>query len=360
MFAAILIADDDYKMPPKAIVDIVDAPKTPNISISPNKKYVLFLGKPSLLSIKELSQPELRLAGIRINPATNGRSRASTYNSIKLKNIKSGKEKKITGIPLNATILQTSWSPDENYIAVAVIINEKINLYLAQTKSGRAKLLVNKALNTAYGRPMYWLSNSSGLIVKTVPSKRGPAPVKNTDPQGPVIQESLGIVSPARTYQDLLSSPYDEDLFSYYMTSQVLHVNLKGKVKKVGKPGVIKRAEPSPDGKFILMETIHKPYSYLVPLYRFPTFIEVYGIDGSLIELLRDIPLAETIPIGRDAVIEGPRSFGWRSDVGSSIYYITALDGGDPNLETSFRDEVFTIDAPFKGVSPKSLTKLST
>ena len=358
IFAAILIADDDYKMPPKAIVDIVDAPKIPNISISPNKKYVLFLGKPSLISIKELSQPELRLAGIRINPATNGRSRASTYNSIKLKNIKSGKEKKITGIPLNAAILQASWSPDENHIAIAVIVNEKISLYLAQTKSGRAKLLVNKALNTAYGRPMYWLSNSSGLIVKTVPSKRGPAPVKNTDPQGPVIQESLGIVSPARTYQDLLSSPYDEDLFSYYMTSQVLHVNLKGKVKKVGKPGVIKRAEPSPDGKFILMETIHKPYSYLVPLYRFPTFIEVYGIDGRLIELLRDIPLAETIPIGRDAVMEGPRSFGWRSDVGSSIYYVTALDGGDPNVETSFRDEIFTIDAPFKGVSPKSLTKL--
>ena len=75
------------------------------------------------------------------------------------------------------------------------------------------------------------IESSSGLIVKTVPSKRGPAPVKNTDPQGPVIQESLGIVSPARTYQDLLSSPYDEDLFSYYMTSQVLHVNLKGKVK---------------------------------------------------------------------------------------------------------------------------------
>ena len=353
-----LIADDGYKMPPKAIVDIVDAPKTPNISISPNKKYLLLLGKPSLISIEELSQSELKLAGIRINPATNGRSRASTYNSITIKNIESSEEKKINGIPRGAAILQTSWSPDGNHIAIAVIVDKKISLYVAQTKNGRAKLLVNKALNTAYGTPMYWLSDSRGLIIKTIIDRRGPAPTDNTTPAGPILQENLGIVSPARTYQDLLSSPYDEDLFDYYMTSQVLHVNLKGKIKKVGKPGVIKRAEPSPDGKFILMETIHRPYSYLVPLYRFPTLVEIYDINGRLVESLRDIPLAETIPIGRDAVIEGPRSFGWRSDVGSTIYYVTALDGGDPNVKINFRDEIFTLDAPFKGVSPHSLTKL--
>ena len=353
-----LIADDGYKMPPKAIVDIVDAPKTPNISISPNKEYLLLLGKPSLISIEELSQSELKLAGIRINPATNGRSRASTYNSVTIKNIDSSEEKKINGIPRGAAILQTSWSPDGKHIAIAVIVDKKINLYVAQTKNGRAKLLVNKALNTAYGTPMYWLSDSRGLIIKTIIDRRGPAPTDNTTPTGPILQENLGIVSPARTYQDLLSSPYDEDLFDHYMTSQVLHVNLKGKIKKVGKPGVIKRAEPSPDGKFILMETIHRPYSYLVPLYRFPTLVEIYDINGRLVESLRDIPLAETIPIGRDAVIKGPRSFGWRSDVGSTIYYVTALDGGDPNIKIDFRDEIFTLDAPFKGVSPHSLTKL--
>ena len=120
-------------------------------------------------------------------------------------------------------------------------------------------MLFNKALNSIYGSPMFWLGDSKGLIVKSVPDRRGSAPVSATTPPGPIIQENLGIVSPARTYQDLLTSPHDEDLFDYYLTSQVLHVNLKGKVRKVGKPGVIKRAEPSPNGKFILMETIHKP-----------------------------------------------------------------------------------------------------
>ena len=69
------------------------------------------------------------------------------------------------------------------------------------------------------------------------------------------------------------------------------------------------------------------------------------------------MPLAESIPIGRDAVIDGPRSFGWRSDVESTIYFTEALDGGDPRVEVSFQDEVFTLKSPFNG-SPKSLIKL--
>ena len=231
--AGVLIADDGYKMPPKAIVDIVDAPMTPRISISPDKKHVLLLERPSLPSIKELAQPELRLAGVRINPTVNGRSRAAVYTSITIKNIETGKEKRVSGFPRNAAILQTSWSPDGNHIAVSAIVNEAIHLFLAQTKNGRAKMLFNKALNSIYGSPMFWLGDSKGLIVKSVPDRRGSAPVSATTPPGPIIQENLGIVSPARTYQDLLTSPHDEDLFDYYLTSQVLHVNLKGKVKKL-------------------------------------------------------------------------------------------------------------------------------
>ena len=90
----------------------------------------------------------------------------------------------------------------------------------------------------------------------------------------------------------------------------MFYVNLKGKAKKVGKPGVIKRAEPSPDGKFVLMETIHKPYSYLVPLYRFPTLVEIYSIDGNLIEpleifrLLKQSQLVETLSLkARDRLV---------------------------------------------------------
>ncbi len=190
-----------------------------------------------------------------------------------------------------------------------------------------------------------------------LPKGRGNPPEKLTIPSGPVIQENAGQKSPARTYQDLLTNAHDEALFEYYMHAQVVHVSLKGKTKKIGQSGIIRRAEPSPDGEYILMETIHRPFSYLVPVYRFPTRIEIINKNGKHVHTLRDMPLAESIRIGRDAVIDGPRSFGWRSDVGSTIYFTEALDGGDPRVEVSFQDEVFTLKSPFNG-SPKSLIKL--
>ena len=142
------------------------------------------------------------------------------------------------------------------------------------------------------------------------------------------------------------------------MNAQVVYVNLKGKTKKIGQPGIIRRNEPSPDGNYILLETIHKPFSYLVPLYRFPILIEVLDIEGNPVHTLRDIPLAESIPIGRDAVISGPRSFGWRADLGATIYYVEALDGGDPNVIIEHRDQVYTIDPPFN-VNPEPFVKLN-
>ena len=109
---------------------------------------------------------------------------------------------------------------------------------------------------------------------------------------------------------------------------------------------------------YILMETIHRPYSYLVPIYRFPTLVQVLDSKGKTIHTLRDMPLAESIPIGRDAVISGPRSFGWRSDVGSTIYYVNALDEGNPNVDVPFRDELFSLSPPFTNTEAQPLIKL--
>jgi len=358
LFLSSLSADDGYKMPPKSIIDLVDAPVTPNISLSPDKKHILILERSSLPSIEELSQPELRLAGLRINPFTNGRSRSNNYKSIIIQNINSGKQKKVKGLPKNSTISSVIWSPNGKQIAISLINGNQINLYLAETKNGKAKLLINRPLNTIYGSSVYWLNDSKGLIIKAIVENRGDEPKLNTVPNGPIIQENLGKVSPARTYQDLLSSPYDEDLFDYYMSAQVLYVSIKGKMKKIGNPGIIRRAEPSPDGNYILMETIHRPYSYLVPIYRFPTLVQVLDSKGKTIHTLRDMPLAESIPIGRDAVISGPRSFGWRSDVGSTIYYVNALDEGDPNVDVPFRDELFSLSPPFTNTEAQPLIKL--
>ena len=338
---------DDYKMPPKAIADLVDAPGTPGVSVSPNKKHILILERSSLPSIEELSQPELRLAGLRINPATNGRSRTRYYTGMIIQDMDSGKQKRVKGLPKNGRISNVSWSPNAKHIAMTVTHDAQINLYLVKAASGRASLLLKAPLNAIYGSPFSWLSDSKSILAKTILSGRGEPPRSSLVPQGPVIQENMGKVAPVRTYQDLLTNAQDEALFAYYMNAQMVLVNLKGKAKNIGKPGMIRFAEPSPNGKYILMKTIHRPFSYLVPVYRFPMRVDVLNIHGKTISVLRDIPLAESLPKGFGAVLTGPRSFGWRADAGAVIYYVNALDGGDPKAAADFRDEIFTMNAPF-------------
>ena len=350
-------AENDYKMPPKAIADLVDAPGTPGVSVSPNKKHILILERASLPSIEELSQPELRLAGLRINPATNGRSRTRYYTGMIIQDLGSGAQKRVKGLPKNGRISNVSWSPNAKHIAVTVTHGAQINLYLVKAASGRASLLLKTPLNAIYGSPFSWLSDSKNILAKTILSGREEPPRPSLVPQGPVIQENMGKIAPVRTYQDLLSNADDEALFAYYMNAQMVLVNLKGKAKNIGKPGMIRFAEPSPNGKYILMKTIHRPFSYLVPVYRFPMRVDVLDINGKTISVLRDMPLAESLPKGFGAVLTGPRSFDWRADAGAVIYYVNALDGGDPKAAADFRDEIFTMDAPFNQ-SAESLMQL--
>jgi dipeptidyl aminopeptidase/acylaminoacyl peptidase len=201
-------------------------------------------------------------------------------------------------------------------------------------------------LNAVLTDPISWLSNSS-LAVLAVPDHRGPVPTHSEIPTGPVVQENDGKATPAPTYEDLLKTPYDENVFEYYATSQLAVVKLAGPLSKLGKPGVFARLEASPDGRFVFTEELHRPFSYHEPYERFPQRREVFSIASGEAKVLDDAPLIDNLPIDRDAVEPGPRDFGWRADQPATIYWVKAADGGDPKAQAIVRDRVYTLDAPF-------------
>ncbi|MHC4119215.1 MAG: prolyl oligopeptidase family serine peptidase [Planctomycetota bacterium] len=351
------LAAADYQMPPKAIADLVDAPPTPGVLRDPNNRWLLLLERPNLISLEELAQPELRLAGMRINPRTHGPSRSPYYTALKLLSIEQGHEIPIKGLPDDAQIRNVSFSPDGKYIAFVLTRANSQDLWVADVDTGSARNLLADRISSVYGSPFTWLGDSETLICKAVPEGMGPAPAAQTVPTGPVIQESSGKKAPARTYQDLLKNSYDEAMFEYLSRVQVIRVTLSGEQQAIGKAGIIRRAKPSPDGKYILVETVHKPFSYLVPAYRFPYRVEVWDLDGNVVKQIADLPLSEEIPIAFGAVPTGPRSFGWRSDAPATLYWVEAQDGGDPKAEAQIRDKVYTLVAPFTA-DPKVLASL--
>src|SRR5687768_6585177 len=66
LFAQTQPASSGYLLPPKEIVDILDAPPPPTVEVSPSREVVALLERVSMPTIAELSQPPmLRLAGVR-------------------------------------------------------------------------------------------------------------------------------------------------------------------------------------------------------------------------------------------------------------------------------------------------------
>ena len=336
-----------YRTPSQVLVDIIDAPPTPSVSIDPNEEWMLLTVRPSLAPIAELAERELRLAGLRINPRIYAPSRTRYSTSMKLRRISDLTEREITGLPKEPRIGNVRWSPDGAHIAFTHTTEKGVELWVAEVATGKAKRLTRTLLNLIAESPT-WLSDNKTLVCTVLPTGRRSEPEAPKAPSGPVIQENIGQTAPARTYQDLLTNSYDEALFEYYLTSQVAKVTLKGKVTRLSDAGLIRNVSPSPDGEYLLVETIHRPFSYLVTNSRFPKRVEVWDLNGRVVRQIADLPLQEGVPIPSGSVPTGPRSFGWRADAAATLTWTEALDGGDAGAKAEVRDQVYMLAAPFQ------------
>ncbi len=357
LLAVPALAQDDplaYQTPAPELAALVDAPRTPAVSLAPGGETMALLAQPSAPPVAELAEPELGLAGVRINPRTTGPSRASGYTGVTLRSVTGDDERPVTGFPAGARLRSPSWSPDGSALAVLVDREARVELYTVDVATARARLAVGNAVNDAAPGAAYaWLPSSDALVVRIVPTDRVAAPAEVVVPTGPVVQESMGEAAPARTYQDLLESPRDEALFDHYMTGQLVVVPLAHDehARGVGPAGVITSFDPSPDGRYLLTETRHRPYSYLVPWARFPNRVEVWDLaTGDRVAMVHDAPLAERVPIAFGSVPTGPRGHEWRADAPATLVWAEAQDGGDAGAPADVRDRLVTLDAPFTGV----------
>lgn len=347
---ATLIAQDNYMVPSQELVDLVDGVRTPAVSVSPDRQTILLQERPALPSIEELAQPELRLAGIRINPNTNGPSRPGYVTGFTLRNIETGEDRQVTGLPENPRIINVSWAPDGSHFAFLLITDNSLDLWIADAGRAAAKKLYGgKINNTYYGSPFGWSRDGSSLLVQTVPADRGPKPERSLLPGGPVIQENIGEARPARTFQDLLQNSHDEELFDYYFTSQLVDISLTGELTYLGEPAIYRSVSLSPDNRFILVNKTERPYSYRVPAFRFPQNIQVLDREGNLVHQFAELPLADDVPIAFSATTKGPRSISWRNDVSATLTWVEALDEGDPSIDVPYRDRFFSLENPFMG-----------
>lgn len=353
--SAIVLAQEPYKLPPKEVIDIVNAPPPPRATISPVGDVMLLVEYELMPSIAYMAQPLLRLAGMRILPKYNARQMTIFYTGLTIKRIKDGITTNIA-LPEGAKLGFPQWSHDGQWLAFLRYADTGAELWVADVRDGKAKALTGPVINATLNSGFTWLPDNRHLIVHAILENRGAPPEKQAVPIGPNIQETSGKVSKVWTYQDLLSTPYDESLFDYYTASQLFEIDiLSGRSRKVGSPGIYLHADPSPDGEYLLVYRIKKPYSYSVPYYSFTHCLEIWNREGELIHLLADLPLADEVPIR--GVPKGPRSLEWRPLRPATLIWIEALDEGDPEKTVLHRDKLMTLSVPFKD-EPKEIMKI--
>lgn len=360
-----LAQSSSYQLPPPALQAIVDQVRAPSGRLSPRRDLLAMIKTPSLPSIVEVAQPELKLAGLRINPRTYSRSRFSFGEDLWLMDLASRKEMPIAGLPANLRLADLTWSPDQRSIAFTHVALGGVELWVVDVAGRAARRLFAQPLNTVYGTGFAWMPESKQLLVRLRPKDQGEAPSMVAIPTGPNTQDALagGAQRQVRTLQDLLKNENDAKVFDHYVTSQLALADLNGGLNNVGDSARILSASVAPDGAHLLVQTIERPYSYVVASGSFPRRIEVLSLGANgptrLVHTVAKLPLEEGLPPGNDAVRKGVRNVSWRSDAPATLVWAEAQDGGDPAKAAEFRDFVFMSAAPFT-TQPTILAKLTS
>lgn len=394
-------AEEPYRLPPQAVLDILDAPAAPQFSLSPNNQWLVITDRDlDYSTIAELAEPMLMLAGTRFKQYPDSRIEKIGITRLVLRHLTNAVERIIlppeggriasvawvrdatsagelayavihngamtvhlydaaTGVDrlvptpgLEGKVADLSFTRDGRWLAFTATTREGVSLWLADTRHATARQVPDLHLNHVNGG-YSWTSGRLPLLVRAVVPNRGAPPPPPEVPAGPIIQESFGRAAQGRTFQDLLKTPHDEQLFEYYFTSQIFRVDENASVTSLGKPGIFKTVTSSPDGNYLLASTIQRPYSYQVGMSLFPCRTEVWTPSGELVRLVLEDPLRENLPSARDAVLPGIRSISWRPDAPATLVMVEALDDGDPQKQVPKRDRVSLLDAPFQ--DPPSL-----
>src|SRR5215471_9074988 len=317
-----------YMQPPKSVVDVFDADPLPQAMVSPNHQVMALISARQHPSIAELAQPMYRLAGARINPKTNGPRIGGNIYKIVVKTIATGADKKVT-LPAQARVSNVRFSPDGSHLSFLNTKDAAIEVWVADVTTGTAKAVSGtERANATTGDPCDWLNDNVTLVCEMVPAGRGPAPQEPEVPAGPNVQENSGKAAPAATYEDLLKTTFDDSLFEYYFTSQLVAINTAtGAKSPFGHPAIFENVTPSPGGEYVLVTTIKRPFSHLIPMNGFPHDVEVLARKDGASKKLADVPTREGTTL--TGVEPGPRGHHWRADQPATIVWVEALDGGD-------------------------------
>lgn len=339
-----------YQKAPAAMEEILNATMSRGRVISSNGKWIVLLEKPAYPSLSELPDSSIKLGGLQVDISKRAKVQIG-YTSIALKNVDEEGMVEFSGLPKTPHISEVVFSPDNQNIAFINTQAKGAELWLASVQTKTCTKLSANFVNNLMGKTFQWLPDGKTLLVKTTTSQQKP-PLNEND-LAPIVEESLGGAAPSITFPDVLKTEKQKQWFDYYATTQLQMIDLEGKAVNYFLPDVIKDFDCSPDGNYVMLHILQKPYSSTLPFTGFKQKVILCDKKGLVNKNLAEIPSSDYLPQGFDAVTLGAREFGWRADKPATYFYVEAQDLGDPAKKSTIRDIVYTQEV--SNPSPKKL-----
>jgi len=333
-----------WQSPPTEVLEVLHAPQFPHVWTAPTGEYLLLADPVLYPPLAELAAPMHKLAGIRVNPAINGHHGRHGSTAPRLLRVENGVTISLV-LPAEAELYDVRWTADGQRFALIVKHTDHIGLWVGSV-AGELSQIEGLALNPLLGNPVSWLPDQEHLLVRRLP-ERGPAPEPPAIPAGPDILESSG-ASARSTYEarNLLETAHDDALFEYYATSELVIVTpTTRQIKVIGAPALYTLTHFSPSGEYLLIQRLVDPWSHEVTWPRFASEIEVWKAAGEPLATIASLPVADTVPVR--GVPVGPRAVAWRPTAPHTLFWVEALDGGDPLAKVPHRDQLMRLNAPF-------------
>jgi dipeptidyl aminopeptidase/acylaminoacyl peptidase len=330
----------DYRQPSAAVTALLTAPTPPEPLLHARSGLVALLYREPVMSMERLARPRLGLAGFRFDPESQTSGVGPLITRVDLVSANAPDRKPLTWTPAGGAVLDfVHFSPDGRTLSAIAIASGPARLVLFDTSTGRERV-IDAAVNAAWGDPCHWTGNDE-LLCRVLPDDRGAAPA---DRPAPIVVEHFGSAVPIRTYQNTLQNAYEDALFEYYFVEQLARIARSGESEIVpGLRGLYSSVDPSPDGRYVIVTHVDRPYSRLVPAYRFPSSVELWDLaKGTRLYASKPAGFGlENDPEDEDR----PRRGEWLPGTTSAIGFLeTVRDAdGDPTYRW------MTLAAPFHG-----------
>jgi len=329
-----VLADKSFVTPASDIAEMVLAPRYLNVTltnVSPDKQWFIHEIGDGPVTMDRFSKDFDELGGVFIDYAANRHRNMTIRTNIGI-NVVSAADGSITEIdvPDGARISNATWSPDGSRIAFYVHTPDETHIYVADASDGDSRIITRRPVLGTMVTGFEWTGNGEQVATVLVPERRSARPLPSRIPQGPQVKQTNEGENMLRTYASLMATPYDEELLEWHATGQLAVIDVESRdVTEIGEPTMITSLDFSPTGEYARVETMLRPFSYVVPVRSFGHVEEVWDRGGAVMVELEmtetqlgvDGNLPSAPGVGGEGEEPDRRQLTWRED-GAGLTYL--------------------------------------